>query len=114
MKTSDAGGGRGLNRGEFKDKYGTECSIQDSSAAFEPCIWLGVNKVQLNILAREAAAMGRADLLAPPSDPERMNGWVEWRVPEGVTRSARMHLTQEMAADLLPLLEHFVKHGRLP
>lgn len=27
--------------------------------------------------------------------------------------SHRMHLTQEMAADLIPLLQHFVEHGSL-
>lgn len=27
---------------------------------------------------------------------------------------ARMHLTQELAADLIPLLEHFVATGELP
>lgn len=29
-------------------------------------------------------------------------------------KPARMHLTQAMVADLLPLLQHFVEHGTLP
>lgn len=29
-------------------------------------------------------------------------------------RGARMHLTREMAADLIPLLQHFVETGDLP
>lgn len=32
----------------------------------------------------------------------------------GVHESDRMHLTQEMVADLLPLLHHFVETGELP
>lgn len=35
---------RGFKYGRFTDKYGSECSIQDSSIASEPCIWLGVDK----------------------------------------------------------------------
>lgn len=27
---------------------------------------------------------------------------------------ARMHLSQEMAQELIPILKYFVKHGRLP
>lgn len=33
--------GRGFKRGEFKDRYGAECSIQESSLADEDCVWLG-------------------------------------------------------------------------
>ena len=32
---------RGFLRGEFTDRYGHECSIQESSLATEECIWLG-------------------------------------------------------------------------
>jgi hypothetical protein len=61
---------RGFMRGEFKDRYGKYCSIQQSSIATEDCIWLGVD-------------------------------------------NERMHLTQQMAADLIPLLQHFVETGEL-
>ena len=37
--------GRGFPLGLFKDRYGEECSIQDSSLAFEDAIWLGVDSV---------------------------------------------------------------------
>lgn len=69
---------RGFLNGIFKDKYGSECSIQESSAASESCIWLGVDK---------------------PFDGEI---------------GTRMHLTQPMVANLLPLLQHFVEKGYLP
>ena len=32
---------RGFLRGEFEDRYGEKCSIQESSIASEFCIWLG-------------------------------------------------------------------------
>ena len=35
---------RGFSRGDFKDLYGEECSIQESSLATESAIWLGCNK----------------------------------------------------------------------
>lgn len=34
---------RGFERGEFKDHYGEDCSIQQSSLATEDAIWLGRN-----------------------------------------------------------------------
>ena len=34
--------------------------------------------------------------------------------PKGTLCGARMHLTQSMAADLIPLLQHFVDTGELP
>lgn len=36
--------GRGFAISKFVDRYGHECSIQDSSIATEPCIWLGLTK----------------------------------------------------------------------
>lgn len=35
---------RGFVVGEFKDRYGADCSIQESSAAQGSFIWLGVDK----------------------------------------------------------------------
>lgn len=73
---------RGFFKGGFKDRYGADCSIQESSLATEACIWLGCDHETVD-------AQGR---------------------PCG----ARMHLTQAMARDLIPLLEHFVETGVLP
>jgi hypothetical protein len=72
---------RGFFRGEFKDRYGEKCSIQESSIATEYCIWLGC-------------------------DHETCDD-------KGLPCGARMHLTQEMAADLIPLLQKFVETGIL-
>lgn len=104
---------RGFALGEFVDRYGAKCSIQKSSLATEDCIWLGVDEVEPQIMARDAMALGRSDLLNPPSDPERHNGWVKYPIPEEVSLNARMHLTREMVAELLPQLQNFVKTGYL-
>jgi hypothetical protein len=37
---------RGFGRGEFMDRYGVPCSIQESSLATEQCIWLGCDHEQ--------------------------------------------------------------------
>jgi hypothetical protein len=35
---------RGFQVAKFTDLYGSECSIQESSLAFPPAIWLGVDQ----------------------------------------------------------------------
>lgn len=70
---------RGFQRADFKDLYGAECSIQRSSLADPPAIWLGQN----------SGSHHQGECLA------------------------RMHLTQEMAAALIPLLKKFVETGEL-
>lgn len=70
---------KGLLVGEFKDRYGAECTIQESSLAGEDCMWLGISVNSQG----EHVALGR------------------------------MHLTKDMARDLIPLLRHFVRTGRL-
>lgn len=71
---------RGFMYVDFKDTYNDDCSIQESSSADEPCIWLGRNEGTHHL--------GKC--------------------------LARMHLNQEQVKALLPLLEYFVEHGRLP
>ncbi len=34
---------RGFKYAEFRDRYQQKCSIQESSLATEPCLWLGVD-----------------------------------------------------------------------
>ena len=70
---------RGFLRGDFRDYNGDPCSIQESSVATEPLLWLGQN-----------------------SGTHR-----------GEESLARTHLTQGMAAALVPLLQRFVETGRL-
>jgi hypothetical protein len=72
---------RGFIIGSFIDQMGQPCSIQESSAATEQCIWLGLLKGMHT---------------------------------EKGECYARMHLTQEQAGQLIPLLQHFVETGSLP
>jgi len=69
---------RGFLRAEFRDRYNSKCSIQESSLATEHCLWLGVD---IDFNGKDAT---------------------------------RMHLTQDMVAELLPLLTAFVETGELP
>lgn len=66
----------------------------------EGAIWLGVNNADPQILARLT--------------PEGGNGWVPYPIPDEVLLTTRMHLTQDMAAALIPVLQHFVETGELP
>ena len=74
--------GRGFSVGTFFDRYRQECSVQDSSLATECCIWLGVDR---NI-------------------PPAYGG-------EGKEVNARMHLTRELAANLMVVLQRFIDTG---
>ena len=89
---------RGFIKADFKDANGEECSLQKSSVATEPMVWLGVNEVK------------------PKYFPSNGTGWHD--VPMGqytqVLSSGRMHLTQAQVADLLPALVYFAEHGDLP
>lgn len=79
---------RGFTHADFTDLYGEACSIQDSSLATADAIWLGVDHVN----ARRMASVVGVDLERLP---------------------ARMHLSREMAAELIPLLQRFVDTGSI-
>lgn len=91
MKTTE----RGFKRAEFTDHYGNQYSIQESSLATEDAIWFGINN-------------------ANPIRMEPGRGWQPYPIPDDVLLHTRMHLTREMVAALLPLLQHFVETGELP
>lgn len=80
---------RGFPGMKFHDLYGAKCSIQESSLAETPAIWLGRD---------EGYLVG--DGPPWPDKPRKL--------------LARMHLTQAQAKSLLPLLQHFADHGTLP
>lgn len=83
---------RGFGFVAFLDRYGNECSMQDSSIATESCIWFGIDKIEPKILV-----------------PGK--GWQPFYIPEDVLINSRMHLTQAMVKQLLPFLQHFAKTG---
>ncbi len=47
---------RGFRRGEFIDRYGESCSIQESNLPTKNCIWLGFDDANRMHLTQEDAA----------------------------------------------------------
>lgn len=92
---------RGFYIANWTDSYGAKCSIQESSLASEEGhIWLGCDDIGLKRF-------------------EPGKGWSDVPLQQdfnGINHSAntRMHLSQSMVQDLLPLLQHFAEHGTLP
>jgi hypothetical protein len=85
---------RGFNYVKFKDSNGVECSLQESSRAFTPSIWLGCNNADTKTLI-----------------PGK--GWTLVDLPEMTISNTRMHLTQEDVQKLLPILQKFAETGEL-
>jgi hypothetical protein len=100
---------RGFKNGKFTDRYGAKCSIQESSLATEDAIWLGVDDADPQIMSSDAIRMG----LKKPTGTDTDWGWTKYELPKEVLITTRMHLTQENVKELLPLLQKFVKTGRL-
>lgn len=96
---------RGFSITKFKDRYGSECSLQKSSLATEDAIWFGVNDANPIIMATDAKKIGI------PTDAD--TGWVGFEIPKEVMLSTRMHLTQDMVRELLPHLQRFAETGEL-
>ena len=85
---------RGFPLIEFKDNNDSPCSIQDSSSAMEPKIWLGVDD----------------------PDPKTLQsgvGWVPYPLSSDVHMTTRMHLTIEQAEVMIIHLQRFVDNGSL-
>ena len=99
---------RGFRIGEFTDRYGMACSIRESS--IEACLWLGTDSRDCKILAKDAVDLGM-DVI---NSGGVVAGWVDYPIPDQVVLPGRMHLTQDMAAQLIPILQHFVETGEIP
>jgi hypothetical protein len=91
---------------KFLDKYGMKCSIQESSAGSEACIWLGIDDIEPKIMA------SKAHIYDIPT--EETTGWIPYPIPNDVLLHSRMHLNQEHAKELITLLQYFVETGELP
>lgn len=86
---------RGFKFVEFIDRYGAQCSLQESSLADEAAIWFGPDD----------------------ADPKRLvsgQGWQKVPFSDDTLFNTRMHLTQKQVKELLPYLRYFVKYGYLP
>jgi len=97
---------RGFSLNKFTDRYGDECSIQKSSLATEDAIWFGVDDPKPQIMASDAIKLGLE------TNGETC-GWVPYEIPKEVLISTRMHLTQDMVAKLIPVLQQFVETGEV-
>jgi hypothetical protein len=96
---------RGFFKGVFKDNYGADCSLQESSAcAEEGYIWFGMHDPELKYFIPN---VGWFDVTK-----EDFTSFL----PKGAQPllSSRMHLNQSKMENLLPALMFFVKHGNLP
>jgi hypothetical protein len=94
---------RDFYRGEFTERNGHVCSLQESSAMDEEgLIWLGINEAD------------------PEYCPMNGTGWHKMPLPDCVKPGmdtlfhTRMHLSQTHVQELMPSLMHFVKYGNLP
>lgn len=96
---------RGFDKIEFVDLYGDACNIQKSSLAGEDAIWFGIQDATPQIMASEALAAG--------VDTTETTGWVPYPIPKNVLLTTRMHLTRELVAELLPILQRFVDTGEI-
>lgn len=86
---------RGFLKGDFEDRYGHSCSIQESSLATEDCIWLGINDADPQILV--------------PG-----HGWSPYSIPEDVLLTTRMHLDRENVEELVKTMQYWLDNGELP
>lgn len=50
---------RGFLLGEFRDHNGEPCSIQESSVATEPCLWLGSEAARMHLTRIQAVDLVR-------------------------------------------------------
>ena len=108
---------RGFALSHFIDKYGQDCSLQESSIFADKdgaCIWFGVNNTK-----------GKFHVMPTLISKEKREalglhfGWnvksLSTMFPDcDVNTPDRMHLSQKMVKQLLPALQYFAKHGRLP
>jgi hypothetical protein len=109
MTTTD----RGFQLVEFKDFYGTPCSIQQSSIWLDDAIagpgtsalWLGTDDVMAKVLWHDASAVG--------IKTSATEGWVDYPIPSEVSLRTRMHLNREQVKELIAHLTSWLETGKL-
>ena len=105
---------RGFEIVEFDDRYGTACSLQQSSMIgnYEDsldrpgssCVWLGVHRVEASILKADAEALGM-------KVEGEVSGWMDYPIPKQVLLAGRMHLDREQVRGLIKRLKRWLKTG---
>jgi hypothetical protein len=97
---------RGFEVVNFKDHYGTKCSLQASSLAIyekpgTSAVWLGCDEANPKVLHGDAAALGvKTDATC---------GWVGYLLSDKVNLTTRMHLNREQVEALIPMLQSWLK-----
>ena len=84
---------RGFKFIEGRDRNNQGFSIQESSLATESSIWFGIDTPELKVMT--------------------ISGWRGIEIPSDAYVGARMHLTREHVAALLPVLQRFAETGEL-
>lgn len=92
---------RGFEIIEFTDQKGVKCSIQESSL-YLPCVWIGVNNANPQIMASQAVLFGL--------ETTETQGWVDYPIPEEVSLNTRMHLDKPMLREFIDTLEEYYKN----
>lgn len=80
---------RGFGIGKFKDLYGEDCTIQDSSLATQAAIWLGISNPRI--------------MTFRPGE-----GWKDFPLPSDAHVFSRMHLSIPQAKELRIALDRFI------
>lgn len=107
MKTT-----RGFELNYFKDDYGVDCSIQESSS-IEPHIWLGVHKPRIGIMYKDRYKLIGIDKVEKDSPECNEYGWCTINLPKEALIASRMHINRKQAKELSKQLKYFAKTGRL-
>lgn len=97
---------RGFKYLYFTDRYNNDCVLSKSSLAFEDCVWLGLKRPEPQIMVSDAIKLGL------PTEG-KLNGWCSYEIPEEVFIGTQMHLTQDLAKQLIVKLQKFVDTGEL-
>lgn len=105
--------GRGFAIGEFDDLYGAKCSIQESSLADKPAIWLGVHYPEVKVMSIDAKDLP-PPVIVPDEGSGEDYGWSNYILPDKVRVFSRMHLDIDMAKELVKQLQYFIETGELP
>ena len=103
---------RGFEVKHFTDCYGKDCSIQESSSASGDCIWLGIHKADILVMAQDLDTVKGLNT-TPTEGSAQTVGWHIINLPDTVQVFSRMHLNKEQAKYLIKELQYFVEHGCL-
>lgn len=98
---------RGFGKVKFKDGYGNECSIQQSSSAMDDYLWIGTDN------AKGTAVVMAVDAERCGVHTDQRYGWVPFPIPEPVLIHDRMHLNRKDVRKLVKRLNLWLRTGEL-